>query len=354
MKNKQKAKKFGWLFGNFRAQVAFNVWRKGAVLVLLFLFILHAVSLADSVTPNIGENGWDRVITTAGNDQLIGFTYSLRTLLWTAGVVLESSQSILTRVTDLKFYRDQLGGFYRKPETGATGSNKNSGWNIVKTICNSIIIIVLLFIAFGTILRVESYNYKYLLVKLILVALLVNFSGVIVGIILDFSHVTMGIFADQIPDIGKKIEANSKILNEFVNNNDLSNMVKVTEGLNQNMTRTISRVNVNLILASILMFILGVSVLAVALFLVVRTVSLWLLFTLSPLALALYVLPHTRVASLKWWDAFLRYAFAGPLLFFFLYLTIAISNNLNIIPEPTMMSGISADERESFILFSNS
>jgi len=114
------------------------------------------------------------------------------------------------------------------------------------------------------------------------------------------------------------------------------------------MTRTISRVNVNLILAAILMFILGISVLAVAIFLVVRTVSLWLLIILSPLSFALSVLPHTRIASLKWWNAFLKNAVAGPLIFFFLYITLTISENF-----PIRDGGAGVAGNETFGLFSN-
>jgi len=340
MKEKNKTNFFPWLKG-----------KKAVFAVFLCLLItLPSLTAADSVIPNMQNNAWDKSAATAGNDQLIGLTYSLRTLLWTAGVVLESSQSILTRVANTSFYQDQLGGFYSKKETGAKigSSSNNSGWNIVKNICNTVLVIILLFIAFGTILRVESYNYKYLLVKLIVVAILVNFSGVIAGIVLDFSHIIMGVFSDQISNIGRSIQENSKILQEFTGTADLGDMGTVTQNLGDNITRTISRVNVNLILASILMFILGITVLAVALFLIVRTVSLWLLFTLSPLALALYVLPNTRIASLKWWDAFLRYAFAGPLLFFFLYLTVFISSNLNVPAEQTMAGS------DSFIIFSNS
>lgn len=347
MEEKQKSK---WFSKLSRRRVLFTLLSFIMFsVVILSPFQYPPTAKADSVIPNMQNGSWDRSVTTAGNDQLIGLTYSLRTLLWTAGVVLESSQSILTRVADTSFYQDQLGGFYRKQETGAsTASSNRSGWNIVKNICNTVLIIILLFIAFGTILRVESYNYKYLLVKLIVVALLVNFSGVIAGIVLDFSHIIMGVFSDQITNIGQKIQENSKILQEYTNTADLGDVDTVTRNLSDNITRTISRVNVNLILASVLMFILGITVLAVALFLIVRTVSLWLLFTLAPLALALYVLPNTRVASLKWWDAFLRYAFAGPLLFFFLYLTVFISGNLNIPTEQTMAGP------DSFIIFSNS
>lgn len=327
-----------------------------AAVLFFVLSLFPQLSLADEgVTPSKSDGAWTRSAVTAGNEQLIGLTYSLRTLLWTAGVVLESSELALTRVADITFYQESsIGGFYKNPDIGAKSgvSSERGGWNIVKELCNSILIIILLFIAFGTILRVESYNYKYLLVKLIVAALLINFSGLFAGIILDFSHIVMGssIFSEKMTDIGRILQENSKVIESFQQNADLSDLRGVSEELaKNNITRTISRVNVNLILASVLMFILGISILSVALFLIIRTVSLWFLFTLSPLAFVLHILPHTRIASLKWWDAFLRNVFSGPLLFFFLYLTVSISKKLDIYSN----SVLGSRNNESFILFSS-
>ncbi len=336
MVKKRKTKKIRW-----------SAWRKLAIVFLLFLVLPFFVR-ADSLIPNMQNGTWQRSISTPGNDSLIGLNYSLRTLLWTAGVILESSQNVLTRVTDINFY-NQLSGFSNKPETGRV--SQESGYNIIRQICNTILVIILLFIALGTILRVESYNYKYLLVKLVVAAILINFSGMIAGIVLDFSHVimSMGRFTENIQEIGTKIQENSQIMKEYTNNIDLGDFSSDTSGnLIENMTRTISRFNVNMILASIMMLILGITVLAVSLFLVIRTVSLWFLFTLAPLAFAFYVLPNTRVMSLKWWDAFLRYAFTGPLLFFLLFLTVVISKNLEIEPEPAVVG------TDKFIFFSDS
>lgn len=334
-----------------------NLKRLALATVLFFLLVLSPqLSFADEgVTPSKNDGAWTRSAVTAGNEQLIGLTYSLRTLLWTAGVVLESSELALTRVADISFYQENpIGGFYKNPDVGAKSgvSSERGGWNIIKELCNFVLIIILLFIAFGTILRVESYNYKYLLVKLVVAALLINFSGVIAGIILDFSHIIMGsnIFSEKMTDIGRILQENSKVIESFQQNADLSDLRGVSEELaKNNITRTISRVNVNLILASVLMFILGISILSVALFLIIRTVSLWFLFTLSPLAFVLHILPHTRIASLKWWDAFLRNVFSGPLLFFFLYLTVSISKKMDIYSN----SVLGSRNNESFILFSS-
>jgi len=319
----------------------FLKWRKYVSIFLLIFFLVPALAQGDTIIPKKDGGSWDRTLLTAGNDELIGMTYNLRTLLWTSGIVLEFSQNLLNRIVDSSFYQDELGGFVKKKEV-------ESGWNIVKDICNMFFIIILLFIAFGTILRVERYNYKYLLTKLIIAALLVNFSLVISGIVLDLNHIIMDIFSSQVENIGSRIQETSKILEVFTRNPDLGDIDSVKNSLDGNMTRTISRVNVNLILGAILLFILGISVLAVAVFLVVRTVALWLLIILSPLSFALAVLPHTRIASLKWWNAFLKNAFAGPLIFFFLYITLTITENFPIRDGGTGIGG-----SETYGLFSN-
>ena len=65
------------------------------------------------------------------------------------------------------------------------------GWVIVRDLANMFFVLVLLVIAFATILRIESYNAKKLLPKLLIMAVVINFSKTIFGIIIDFSQVIM-------------------------------------------------------------------------------------------------------------------------------------------------------------------
>src|SRR3990167_4977152 len=50
------------------------------------------------------------------------------------------------------------------------------GWKVVRDVCNIGFIIGLLAIAFGTVLRIQSYHYKSTLIKLLTMAILINFS----------------------------------------------------------------------------------------------------------------------------------------------------------------------------------
>src|SRR3989344_2666981 len=59
------------------------------------------------------------------------------------------------------------------------------GWVLVRDVANMAFLIIFIAIAFATILGIEKYEYKQLLPKLLIMAVLVNFSRTICGIIID-------------------------------------------------------------------------------------------------------------------------------------------------------------------------
>lgn len=63
------------------------------------------------------------------------------------------------------------------------------GWEIARDTANIFFIFILLGISIATILRIESYGAKQLLVKLIIIALLINFSLPLSMVIIDVSNV---------------------------------------------------------------------------------------------------------------------------------------------------------------------
>jgi len=78
------------------------------------------------------------------------------------------------------------------------GFAKNEGviqiWEIMRNLVNSLLVLGLIWIAIATILGYKKYAWKQILWKLILVALLVNFSLVISGIVVDISNYLSGYF----------------------------------------------------------------------------------------------------------------------------------------------------------------
>ena len=72
------------------------------------------------------------------------------------------------------------------------------GWTFSRDFVNMLFILILVFIGLATILRIESYQLKKTLPSLLLIALLVNFSLVLVGFVVDISNILTNFFLSQI------------------------------------------------------------------------------------------------------------------------------------------------------------
>src|SRR3989344_7471216 len=71
------------------------------------------------------------------------------------------------------------------------------GWVISRDIANLGFVLAIIIIAFTTILRWETYETKKLLTRLIIAALLVNFSLLIAGAFIDFSGILTNFFLKE-------------------------------------------------------------------------------------------------------------------------------------------------------------
>jgi len=191
------------------------------------------------------------------------------------------------------------------------------GWVIVRDVANMFFIVVLLIIAFGTILRLENYRYNRLLARLIIMAVLVNFSKFIAGFFIDFSQVVMLTFVNAWRDV-----AASNIVNAL----GLEYVVTISEaGGDLSGIQT----NEGAILTAILLglFLVGVAVIVIsiiAIVLILRILALWFLVVLSPLAYLFRTYPSTEKYAARWWSEFGKYVVTGPVVAFLLWLSLAI------------------------------
>ncbi|RJQ31947.1 hypothetical protein C4572_01890, partial [Candidatus Parcubacteria bacterium] len=196
--------------------------------------------------------------------------------------------------------------------TGVTGVQK--GWVIIRDLCNMFFILILLVIAFATILRIESYNYKKFLPKLILMAVLINFSMFITGIIIEFFQVLMLSFINPIQqDLGFW----------FVDKLNIKELIAINKDYAK-----ISGDAWDIFIAVFLVFLMLVVafcvILVFAVILVFRIVMLWILVVLSPFAYFLAAFPRGESYAKRWWDMFVKWVAVGPLLAFFLWLSFTI------------------------------
>lgn len=184
------------------------------------------------------------------------------------------------------------------------------GWTIVRDVMNMIFILAMIVMSLATILRIEKYNYKTILVKLILMALLINFSLVISTTIISVFDVLIKIF---MPTAGLK---------------DITALMLsiVKGGFHAAQGGAITGI-LSAITEIIFMLIMLIVFLSLTGLFVVRMVGLYVLVILSPVAYALNILPDTQEYAKKWWTTFFKYLIWGPVAMFFIRLTVVLTEN---------------------------
>lgn len=190
------------------------------------------------------------------------------------------------------------------------------GWKVVRDICNMGFILILLVIAFGTIFRVQAYSAKQLLPKLIIGALLINFSKTICFVIINLSQVVMNAFIAPF-GFGSGAGLASKL--------DLQKTAQfmATGTEIKNATDITSQMFLGILFGTVFLFVAAFVFFVYAIVLIVRVTALWILVTLSPLAFVLNILPgRTAELARKWWSEFMNQVLVGPAVAFFLYLAL--------------------------------
>ncbi len=185
------------------------------------------------------------------------------------------------------------------------------GWVIVRDICNMFFSVVLLIIAFGTILHIENYSYKKWLPKLILMAILINFSKTICGLMIDASQIVMLTFVNAFKDVGG---AN---LTDILGISDIVTMAK--DDADMSLWTVVGAY----VLGIIYLLIAVVVIVTMMMMLVMRLVMIWIYVVLSPMAYLMSAFPGGQKYASEWWSEFTKNLVVGPVLAFFIWLSFA-------------------------------
>ena len=196
----------------------------------------------------------------------------------------------------------------------------SNGWKIVRDLCNMFFVLVLLIIAFATILKIENYSYKKYLPKLILMAILINFSKTICGLLIDFAQVIMLTFVNAFKDVaGGNLISNLGIT-------DVMTLAKNSKDVG--FWAIISAYVLGLIYVLIALVVI-VTMLAM---LVMRIVMIWIYVVLSPAAYLFSAFPGGQKYASQWWDEFTKNLIVGPVLAFFIWLSFISLQGVDQVP----------------------
>src|SRR3989344_5674376 len=228
------------------------------------------------------------------------------------------------------------------------------GWGITRDVANIFFIFILLIIAIATILRLESYGAKQLLPKLIIVALLINFSLVIATTIVDASNILAFTFISRITPVSDKLAIILQI-NKITDTSEDSvppsakdidwktvasvgylaglgiidqafttdeEVMKATPLLQNKPDEYVIQFFWQATILVLILTLIFVFV-AISVMLLIRNVALIVIFVLAPLGFLEAILPATRGYANQWWHKLFQWSFFFPASAFMIYLAIA-------------------------------
>lgn len=193
-----------------------------------------------------------------------------------------------------------------------------TGWTIARNVANLFFALILLIIAFATILRIETYGMKALLPKFVIVALLINFSLIIATPFLGFSGVLTNYFVDAAKPkdqtLSEGLAQYSNIVTIYMQKSDIAPL----KGIDALSAMVLGQIG-GIFYAITTIFVFA----ALVILLIIRVVFIWFLLILAPIAWLLWIVPNTRYLFTKWWKNFLKWTFFAPIFAFFLYLALS-------------------------------
>lgn len=215
------------------------------------------------------------------------------------------------------------------------------GWAIVRDISNVFFIFILLYTALGLVLSLHSVDAKKLISKVIIIALLINFSLFFTRVIVDTSNILALSFYNsmKITETGGSSEKVTK------NKNEKSISLAVAKGIEPQKIMGdksigllgqrdgITKGNAFLVitLSIILNLVLAYVFFMSAAFFAGRIGVIWISIIFAPFALITSIVPSLgkgakQLGWEQWLSGFLKACFNAPIFVFFLYLIVRMTN----------------------------
>jgi len=198
-------------------------------------------------------------------------------------------------------------GFLGTPITSPDNKAVYEMWVMVRDFTNMFFVLALVAIGLGTALRYGEYQLQKALPRLIFIALLINFTPVIVGFFIDAANIVIRFLVsetagDNLLEMAKKAyDGNINLFKSVFTDSAYETLATATAQL---------IFNVIAIIVYILYFLLYFF----------RYVALIILFILSPLAFFCFILPATRGFWNMWWKQFIAWLTVGIAGAFFIFL----------------------------------
>lgn len=208
-----------------------------------------------------------------------------------------------------------------------------AGWGVLRDVSNIALIFGFVFMGIATILDIHGYEVKKTLPRLVIFAVLLNFSLLASEAIIDGSNLFSSILYQQSVDRSGDVCPTDK---SGVSGNCDTNIGIAGAIIGGTKTGTLLHPDFNVdtgltvyLGLTLLETILMVVLLAGALLLLVRAVVLVFLMVLSPIGFAGLAVPFLEPYAKKWWDALLSQSFFAPVFLLLIFIGLKIGSTLD-------------------------
>ncbi len=228
-----------------------------------------------------------------------------------------------------------------------------AGWRFTTGLTNLLLIIIFVAIALTYILKIETFAAKKALPRLIIVALLINFSLVFVGIFVDIAQITLNSIINA---LGGNIFSTVALPLALMQLPFLLIFILVFVVYTAVALIPPANVAASYLLAAgvtiafftgplmlvtflgIVTYVLASVFFSVFMFFLFRLAMIWILAIFAPLAFACWILPQTQKYWQKWLNALIEWLTFGIIVIFLAGLGARLLFSTNLLPFPTDIS----------------
>lgn len=227
-------------------------------------------------------------------------------LTYLAGAIL--NYIVQYTVVDMKLHLDEAGAV-------------NNAWKVIRDVANMGFIFVLLYAAIMTIIGQGEDNQK-LIVRIVVVAILINFSLFFTKVVIDISNILAVMFYDAIAPGTLSNVVDRGLSNSLMQPLDLQSIWNAGIGIQGERLLIIG------VMGTIVSLIAAFVFFAISLLFIIRYVVLIFVLVLSPIAFVSFILPKMDKYRDQWWEALSGQAFFAPIYFMLTWIVIVISRGL--------------------------
>ncbi|MFA6476348.1 MAG: hypothetical protein WCV68_02920 [Candidatus Paceibacterota bacterium] len=272
-----------------------------------------AIDNASCFTVSGGINIGNCLMRTVGwTGNLVSWLFVL--VLWLASKIFDVSVYMSITMVTTWFQADAV----------------SSAWKLVRDFSNLFFVFILLYIAIGTIFDLKGISDpKKMITNVVIVALLVNFSGFFVRVVVDTSNIiayefyqSMGGAGMEFKTIGtelvKKLMLDKLYVTNATGDGNIDSSVIIEPKINRLSFLSI----IGQTFGNIFIFLATAIVLLIAAFLfIIRTVVLLFIYIVSPFAFMSQIIPGTKFNYFKsWMNELVKQSFFAPAFLIPLYL----------------------------------